>query len=198
MKPVVVASGNPGKLRELADLLAGAGLEPRPQSDFGVAPAPEEARTFVENALTKARHAARASGLPAIADDSGLEVDALGGKPGILSARFAGEPGDDAANNAQLLARLAGVPAARRTARFRTVLVFLRAADDPAPIIAEGTWSGRITNAPRGDRGFGYDPLFELDDGRTAAELPAAEKNRLSHRARALAELRRRLEQERP
>ncbi|MDZ7788173.1 MAG: RdgB/HAM1 family non-canonical purine NTP pyrophosphatase [Halofilum sp. (in: g-proteobacteria)] len=197
MSRVVLASGNAGKLREFAAMLADAGIELVPQSDFAVSAPPETAVTFVENALTKARHAAGETGLAAIADDSGLEVDALGGAPGVHSARFAGAHGDDRENNARLLGELDGVPAERRTARYRAVLVYLRAPDDPAPIVAEGTWEGRIAAAPRGDGGFGYDPLFELADGRTAAELPAEEKNLLSHRGKALAELRRRLDAQR-
>ena len=191
---VVLASGNPGKVREFQHMLADTGVELEPQTDHRVTPPPEEAVTFVENALAKARHATRETGLPAIADDSGLEVDALDGAPGVHSARYAGEHGDDAENNAKLLQELAGIAAARRTARYRAVLVFLRGPEDPAPIIAEGTWNGRIAEEPRGAGGFGYDPLFELDDGRTAAELPAEEKNLVSHRGRALAELRRRLD----
>jgi len=191
----VLASGNAGKLREFSQILADGGIELQPQSEFGIEPAPETAPTFVENALAKARHVARQTGLAAIADDSGLEVDALGGAPGVRSARYAGEPADDEANNRRLLEALAGVPAAHRGARFRAVLVFLRHAEDPAPVIAEGVWPGRIAEALRGDGGFGYDPLFELDDGRTSAELPPAEKNRLSHRGRALVELRRRLDE---
>jgi XTP/dITP diphosphohydrolase len=175
-------------------MLEDTGVAIEPQSDHGVTPAPEEAVTFVENALAKARHAARETGLPAIADDSGLEVDALDGAPGVRSARYAGGHGGDTENNEKLLRELAEVPAARRTARYRAVLVFLRGPEDPAPIIAEGTWGGRIGTEPRGAGGFGYDPLFELDDGRTAAELPAEEKNLVSHRGRALAELRRRLD----
>lgn len=193
MTRVVLASGNPGKLRELAAMLGDAGIELVAQDDYGVPAAPETAPTFVENALAKARAAARHAGLAAIADDSGLEVDALGGAPGVRSARFAGAQAGDADNNARLLAELADVPHQARSARYRAVLVYLRHADDPAPLIAEGTWEGRIASAPRGAGGFGYDPLFELDDGRTAAELPATEKNRLSHRAQALAVLRRRL-----
>lgn len=183
---VVLASGNAGKLREFAAMLADAGLVLRPQSDFDIAPPPEDAPTFVENALTKARHASRLSGLPAIADDSGLEVDALGGQPGVHSARYAGEPSDDAANNACLLRALADVPAERRSARYRAVLVFLRAPGDPAPVIAEAIWEGHIGVQPRGAGGFGYDPLFVLADGRTAAELDAKAKNRASHRGQAL------------
>jgi len=194
MTRVVLASGNAGKLREFAALLADAGIELVPQSDYPVPAAPETAPTFVENALLKARNAARYTGLPAIADDSGLEVDALDGAPGVYSARYAGPHADDAANNRRLLDALADVPPANRSARFRAVLVYLRHADDPAPLIAEGTWSGTIAAAPRGDAGFGYDPLFELADGRTAAELPADEKNLLSHRGQALAALRRRLD----
>ncbi|MEF8833760.1 MAG: RdgB/HAM1 family non-canonical purine NTP pyrophosphatase [Halofilum sp. (in: g-proteobacteria)] len=190
---VVLASNNAGKLRELANLLADADIELVPQGELGVEAAPETAPTFVENALIKARHAAAETGLAAIADDSGLEVEALGGAPGVYTARFAGEPSDDAANNAKLLDHLQDVPPAERTARFRAVLVYLRAADDPAPIIAEGIWDGRIALEPRGDGGFGYDPLFELPDGRTSAELPADEKGRLSHRGQALAALRARL-----
>ncbi|MDZ7748130.1 MAG: RdgB/HAM1 family non-canonical purine NTP pyrophosphatase [Halofilum sp. (in: g-proteobacteria)] len=190
---VVLASGNAGKLRELGQLLADAGIELVAQSDYGVAAPPETAPTFVENALIKARHAARATGLPAIADDSGLEVDALGGAPGVRSARYAGEHADDAANIRRLLGELEGVADTDRGARFRAVLVYLRHADDPAPLVCEGTWEGRIAAAPRGDGGFGYDPLFELADGRTAAELPAEEKNLLSHRGQALSALRHRL-----
>lgn len=194
MSRVVLASGNAGKLREFAAMLADAGIELVPQSDFAVTPPPETAVTFIENALIKARHAARETGLAAIADDSGLEVDALDGAPGVHSARFAGAHGDDRENNARLLGELDGIPPERRTARYRAVLIHLRGADDPAPIVVEGTWEGRIVTAPRGDGGFGYDPLFELPDGRTAAELPAEEKNLLSHRGKALAELRRRLD----
>lgn len=194
MSRVVLASGNAGKLREFADMLADAGIELLPQSDFAVTPPPETAVTFIENALIKARHAARETGLAAIADDSGLEVDALDGAPGVHSARYAGAHGDDRENNARLLGELDGVPAEQRTARYRAVLVYLREADDPAPIVAEGSWEGRIATAPRGDGGFGYDPLFEMPDGRTAAQLPAEEKNLLSHRGKALSELRRRLD----
>lgn len=197
MTRVVLASANAGKLRELAAMLGDAGIELFPQGDYGVPAAPETAPTFIENALAKARQAARHAGLAAIADDSGLEVDALGGAPGVRSARFAGEHAGDADNNRRLLAALAGVPAHARTARYRAVVVYLRHAEDAAPLIAEGAWEGRIASAPRGAGGFGYDPLFELDDGRTVAELAAAEKNRVSHRARALHALRRRLRAER-
>ena len=194
MTEVVLASGNAGKLRELDELLADTGIRLRAQSEFGVEPPPEHAPTFVENALTKARHAARLSGLAAIADDSGLEVDALAGAPGVYSARYAGTDADDAANNARLLAALAEVPPAQRSARYRAVLVFLRQPTDPAPVIVEATWEGWIASEVRGTGGFGYDPLFRLADGRTAAELSAAEKNRCSHRARAARMLAERLQ----
>ena len=185
----VLASGNRGKLAELRDLLrdAGLGLDVVAQSDLGVTAAPEDGLTFVENALAKARHAADATGLPAIADDSGLCVDALGGAPGVRSARFAGEGAGDPANVAKLLAALRSVPEAERGARFYCVLVALEAADDPAPVVAHGEWRGSIALAPRGAGGFGYDPVF-LDPatGQTAAELGPAAKNRVSHRGRAL------------
>lgn len=186
---LVVASGNPGKLREFRALLQGVADEIVAQTDLGV-PSPEETEdTFLGNALLKARHAARLTGSAALADDSGLEVDALGGAPGVRSARFAGEHADDAANNARLIAALAGVAAPRR-ARYRAVIVIVRSADDPAPLVAEGTWEGRIGFEPRGQGGFGYDPLFLVGDSeQTAAELPAEQKNRISHRAKALAAL---------
>ncbi|MEQ1801029.1 MAG: RdgB/HAM1 family non-canonical purine NTP pyrophosphatase [Gammaproteobacteria bacterium] len=187
---VVLASGNAGKVREFQALL-GPEWRVRPQSDFGVAPVEETGNTFLANALLKARHAARATGLPALADDSGLEVDALGGEPGVKSARYAGALADDAANCGKLLAALAGVPDARRTARFRCVLVWVSGPDDPEPVVAEGAWEGRILSAPRGRGGFGYDPVF-LDPvaGLAAAELEPAAKNARSHRGRALARLR--------
>jgi XTP/dITP diphosphohydrolase len=183
---VVLASGNRGKLRELAQVLSARGLRLRAQSEFGIEGPPETAVTFVENALAKARHATRITGLPAIADDSGLEVEMLAGAPGVYSARFAGPEADDAANNARLLRDLEGVPAGQRQARFRAVIVYLRHADDPAPIIAEGTWTGEVALQATGEHGFGYDPLFLLPDGRSAAELEAEEKNRISHRGQAL------------
>ncbi|MET4677209.1 RdgB/HAM1 family non-canonical purine NTP pyrophosphatase [Luteibacter sp. ME-Dv--P-043b] len=184
---LVLASSNAGKVVELEQLLAGSGVELVPQIRLGVTDADETGLTFVENALLKARHAARLTGLPALADDSGLCVDALNGAPGLYAARYAGTHGDSAANNAKLLRELAGMPAARRTAYFIAVLVVLRHADDPAPLIAEGRWHGRILEAPRGEGGFGYDPLF-LPDGHdvSAAELDFALKNRLSHRGQAL------------
>ncbi|HEX6995790.1 MAG TPA: RdgB/HAM1 family non-canonical purine NTP pyrophosphatase [Gammaproteobacteria bacterium] len=180
----VVATGNPGKLAEIRALLADLPLDLVAQRELGVEPAEESAGTFVENALIKARHAARSTGLPAIADDSGLAVDALGGLPGVRSARFAGPTADDRANVARLLDALAGVPPERRTARFHCVVVAMESADDPAPTIATGSWRGRITLRPAGSGGFGYDPVFFVEDrGCTAAELPAAVKNAISHRA---------------
>lgn len=186
MKRAVLASANPGKLRELAALLAPAGFELAPQGALGIEAVAETGTSFLENALLKARHAARAAQLPALADDSGIEVDALGGRPGVYSARFAGEGASDAANLARLLAELQGVPEARRTARYRCVMVWVRTADDPAPLTGVGTWEGRIAVTPRGSGGFGYDPAFiPAGEQRTAAELPADEKNRVSHRALA-------------
>jgi XTP/dITP diphosphohydrolase len=184
---IVLASGNAGKVVELEQLLAGTGVELVPQTALGVSDADETGLTFVENALIKARHAARATGLPALADDSGICVDALGGAPGLYAARYSGVHGDSAANNAKLLRELTGVPMERRGAYFIAVLVLLRHAEDPAPLIAEGRWHGRILEAPRGEGGFGYDPLF-LPDGSDlgAAEIEPALKNRLSHRGQAL------------
>lgn len=185
----VLASDNRGKLAELRELLRDAGLplEVVAQADLGVSKVSEDGATFVENALAKARHAARATGLPAIADDSGLCVDALGGAPGVRSARFAGEAAEDRANVAKLLAALDAVAEPERGACFHCVLVALESADEPVPLIAEGEWRGRIATAPRGAGGFGYDPVFiDPATGRTAAELPPAAKNRVSHRGRAL------------
>lgn len=190
----VIASGNPGKLREFRELLRDFDVDVVPQGELGVADVEETGLTFVENALLKARHAARATGLPALADDSGLCVDALGGAPGLYSARYAGTHGDANANIARLLDALRDVPGARRTAHFHAVVVLLHGPADPQPLIVEGRWHGRILEAPRGDGGFGYDPVF-LDPvlGLSAAELDAATKHRVSHRGRAMAELRRRL-----
>ena len=187
---IVLASGNAGKVVELEQLLAGSGVELVPQTALGVSDADETGLTFVENALIKARHAARATGLPALADDSGICVDALDGAPGLYAARYSGVHGDSAANNAKLLRELAGVPMEKRGAYFIAVLVLLRHADDPAPLIAEGRWHGRILEAPRGEGGFGYDPLF-LPNGSDlgAAEIESALKNRMSHRGQALAVL---------
>jgi XTP/dITP diphosphohydrolase len=189
---LVLASGNPGKLVELRGLLAGSGIELVAQSQLGIGDAEETGLTFVENAILKARHAARASGMASLADDSGLCVDALDGAPGLYSARYAGVHGDNAGNNARLLRELEGVPDARRTAHFTCVLALLRNADDPDPIIATGRWHGRVLHAPRGEHGFGYDPVFLPDDGGGlgSAELDPALKNRISHRGQALAALR--------
>jgi len=189
-RQLVVATGNAGKLKEIRRLLAPLGLEPLSQADFDLPAPPEDAPTFIENALIKARAAARATGLPALADDSGLEVDALDGAPGIHSARYAGRHGDDAANIELLLAELRKRPAASRAARFRCLAVYLPHAAHPAPLVGEGVWEGDIAERPRGTGGFGYDPVFRLRDrDTTAAELEPAEKDRLSHRGRALAAL---------
>lgn len=195
MDKLVLASGNAGKLKELSALLAPLGIEVLPQSAFNVSEAEEPHPSFVENALAKARHAARATGLPALADDSGLCVDALGGAPGVLSARFAGEPKSDARNNALLLERLAGET--RRGARFYCALVLVRHADDPQPLIACGEWRGEILDAARGQGGFGYDPLFLIPDlEQTAAQVPSELKNVLSHRASAFRQLLEKLQAE--
>jgi XTP/dITP diphosphohydrolase len=191
---IVLASGNAGKLAELRGLLAGSGHVLRAQSEFGIADADETGLSFVENALLKARHASAATGLPALADDSGLCVDALGGAPGLYSARYGGVHGDDARNIARLLGELRDVVDEERTARFHCALALLRSADDPRPLIAEGSWEGRILHAPRGAAGFGYDPVFlDPENGLSAAELDPAIKNAVSHRGRALAALKARL-----
>ncbi len=188
---LVLASGNRGKLAELRGLLADLPLTLSSLTDFTADAAEETAPTFVENAILKARFAAQASGLPALADDSGLEVDALSGAPGVRSARFAGPDADDAANRRLLLERLADVPAGARTARFRCVLVYVRHADDPWPEIFTGTWQGEIALAEAGRNGFGYDPLFRVPAlDCTAAQLDPVDKARLSHRAQATAALR--------
>jgi XTP/dITP diphosphohydrolase len=191
---LVVASSNPGKLAEFRDLLGEARIELVTQSELGVPDIEETGLSFVENALLKARNAARLTGLPALADDSGLCVDALGGAPGLYSARYAGGHGDAQANIAKLLDALRDVPRERRGAHFHAVIVLLRHAEDPQPVIAEGMWSGRILEAPRGDGGFGYDPVFlDPDNNLSAAEFEPAIKNRLSHRGRALATLQQKL-----
>ena len=191
---IVLASNNAGKVREISQLLAPAGISVRPQSELGIDETEETGLSFVENAILKARHAARATGLAAIADDSGLEVDALDGAPGIYSARYAGPGAGDRANCDKLLAALDGVPEAERSARFQCVMVYLRHALDPTPLICQGTWEGRILHAPRGTNGFGYDPVFLVPGlDRSAAELDADTKNRLSHRGQALSQLARRL-----
>ena len=186
-RTIVLASGNAGKIREIGEMLADLDYRIVPQTEFGVPDADETGPNFVENAILKARNASRHTGLPAIADDSGLEVDALGGAPGVQSARYAGADTTDAANVEKLLTALRDVPDAERTARFRCVMVYLRKPDDPMPVIAQGTWEGSIARAPRGSNGFGYDPVFIVPDHRcTSAELPPHEKNRLSHRGQAL------------
>ena len=185
---LVVASNNPGKLREFDALLAPLGWEIIPQTALNVSECEEPHGTFVENALAKARHASAATGLPALADDSGICVHALSGAPGVYSARYAGEPKSDQRNNEKLIGELAGQ--ADRSAHYVCVLVFVRRPDDPQPLIAEGEWHGEIVDSPRGEGGFGYDPYFLLsDEGVTAAELPAEEKNSRSHRGKALTKL---------
>lgn len=189
---IVVASGNPGKLAEFARLFAGSGIACVPQGELGVDDVEETGATFIENALLKARHAAQATGLPALADDSGLCVDALDGAPGLYSARYAGTPPDPAANIARLLRELEGVPDARRGAHFHCTLALLRHPADPRPLVVQGEWHGRVLHAPRGAGGFGYDPAFVPDEhpDRTMAELDPAEKDAISHRGRAVRELR--------
>jgi XTP/dITP diphosphohydrolase len=187
---LVIASGNAGKLAEFDQMLSPLNYRVRPQSDFNVIQPPETGLTFVENALIKARAAAEAAGGPALGDDSGLVVDALDGRPGIYSSRFAGEDASDSDNIDHLLAELEGLPQERRGAYFFCCLVLLQHAEDPAPLIATGRWHGYILEARRGESGFGYDPVFhDPEMGATAAELPAGEKNRVSHRGRALEQL---------
>ncbi len=190
MKKIILATGNKGKVRELGELLANFEMEVIPQTEFDVEEAEETGLTFVENAILKARNAAAHTGLPAIADDSGLEVDYLKGAPGIYSARYAGTDGNDPANNQKLLKALDGVPEAERSARFQCLMVYMEHAEDPTPLIAQGTWEGMILSAPQGDNGFGYDPLFFVpEQGCSSAELPAEVKNSLSHRGQALKKL---------
>jgi len=190
MSRVVLASNNKGKGREFNQLLEDFHLQVLPQSEFAVPEAEEIGLTFVENAILKARNAARHAHLPAIADDSGIEVDALGRAPGILSARFAGPDASDAENLQKLLSELRGIPEAQRTARFQCLIVYMQHADDPTPIICQGTWEGRIALEPRGENGFGYDPVFYIPDRDcTAAELPSEVKNAISHRGQALRKL---------
>ena len=185
MKKLVLASNNPGKLREFSQLLAPLDFEVLPQSHFDIPEAEEPHHTFVENALAKARHAARLSGLPALADDSGICAAALGGAPGVYSAHYAGEPRSDRRNNQKLIAEMAGQT--DRRAHYVCVLVLVRHADDPQPLITEGEWHGEIIATPRGAGGFGYDPYFLLPElGLTGAELPAEQKNAISHRGKAL------------
>ncbi|MFO1312465.1 MAG: RdgB/HAM1 family non-canonical purine NTP pyrophosphatase [Burkholderiales bacterium] len=195
MDKLVLASGNEGKLREMRRLLSPLGIEVVPQGELGIPDAEEPHCTFVENALAKARHASRRSGLPALSDDSGVCVASLGGEPGVHSARYAGDPRSDARNNEKLVAALAGV--ADRRAHYACVLVLVRHPEDPEPIIAEGRWHGRIVDKPRGSGGFGYDPHFEdLESGLTGAELPLARKNEISHRGKAMRALIERLRAE--
>ena len=196
LKKLVIATANAGKLRELRAILAGLPFEVVSQSALGVVAPEETGSSFLANALLKARHASAVTGAAALADDSGLEVDALGGAPGIHSARYAGAAADDAANNAKLLAALEGLPSLKRSARYRCVLVYVDGPKDPAPLTAEGVWEGYLLDAPRGAGGFGYDPYFWLPAlEATAAELDPDEKNRLSHRGKALLALREQLRQ---
>ncbi len=186
---LVLATGNRGKLQELQTLLAPLDIEVLPQSQFTSVAAEETGLSFAENAILKARHAARASGLPAIADDSGIEVDALRGAPGIYSARYAGVDASDQENLDKLLRELRDVPAEQRTARYRCALAFMRWDTDASPLVCQASWEGRVIDTPRGTGGFGYDPIFEVEPGVTAAELSADDKNRRSHRGQALRQL---------
>jgi XTP/dITP diphosphohydrolase len=184
---IVIATGNQGKLREFTQLLAPRGLQIVPQSEFDIGDADETGLSFVENSIIKARHASRLTGLPAIADDSGLEVDALNGAPGIYSSRYSGKDATDEANIEKLLSELEGVDDEERSARFQCLLVYMRHFEDPTPIICQGTWEGLITHKAKGTHGFGYDPVFFVrEQSCTAAQLPREVKNTLSHRARAL------------
>lgn len=190
MSKIVLATGNAGKVREMSSLLSDFGFEVLAQSDFNLIDAEETGSTFVENAIIKARHAAKETGLAAIADDSGLEVDALAGAPGVYSARYAGENASDEDNINKLLAQMQGIPSEQRTARFHCVLVLMRHENDPTPIICHGSWQGQILLERQGENGFGYDPVFWLPDLEcTSAQLPAEEKKRLSHRGQALKQL---------
>jgi XTP/dITP diphosphohydrolase len=187
MQKIVLASNNKGKVRELSAMLSSLDMEVLPQATFDIEDADETGLTFVENAIIKARHAAKISGLPAIADDSGLEVDALNGAPGIYSARYSGEGATDEKNLLKLLDALKNVPEEKRTARFQCLLVYMRHAEDPTPLICQGTWEGVITTEPMGDNGFGYDPVFYVPTHQcSSAQLSAEEKNALSHRGQAL------------
>ncbi len=194
MTSLVLATGNQGKVKELATLLSDLDIQIFPQSQFNVSSVPETGTTFVENAIIKARHAAKETGKPAIADDSGLEVDFLNGAPGIYSSRFAGEKASDRDNLLKLLVEMENVPEEKRSARFQCVLVYMEHADDPTPIICQGSWEGKITTAPSGDEGFGYDPVFFVpSEGTTSAELSKERKNQLSHRGKALTQLKQQL-----
>ncbi|TRN22054.1 XTP/dITP diphosphatase [Vibrio furnissii] len=190
MKKIVLATGNQGKVREMADLLADFGFDVVAQSEFNVSEVAETGTTFIENAIIKARHAAKETGLPAIADDSGLEVDALDGAPGVYSARYAGEHATDQQNLAKLLDAMKDVPEAQRTARFHCVLVLMRHENDPTPLVCHGTWEGRILTQAHGSNGFGYDPIFFVpEDNCASAQLEPARKKQLSHRGQALKKL---------
>lgn len=190
MKKIVLASNNPGKVREFNQLLADMEIEVAPQSEYGVIEVEETGLTFVENAILKARNAALHTGLPAIADDSGIEVDALYGAPGIYSARFAGSGASDQQNLEKLLHDIEGVAETERTARFQCLMVFMRHDKDPTPLICQGTWEGRILTTPQGENGFGYDPVFYVpEEGCSSAQLTSDTKNRLSHRGQALRQL---------
>jgi len=190
MKEIILASSNQGKVREINQLLAGLDLHVQPQTDFGVPDIEETGLTFVENAILKARNAAQHTGLPAIADDSGIEVDALNGAPGIYSARYAGIGASDQANLEKLLTELSDQPEEKRTARFQCLMVYMRHASDPTPLICQGSWEGRILFKPQGENGFGYDPVFYVPSHDcSSAELPADIKNSLSHRGQALRNL---------
>lgn len=196
MKKIVLASGNAKKIKELQTLLGPGGYNILPQSEFDTPEAIEDGLSFVENAIIKARNAAKHSGLPAVADDSGLEVDALNGQPGIYSARFSGADATDASNNAKLLERLKDLPEEQRTARFQCVLVYMRHAQDPTPLICQGSWEGRILCDLQGEQGFGYDPLFYVPSHNcSSAMLAPAEKNRISHRGIAMQKLLQALQQ---
>lgn len=190
MKKIVLASSNAGKVREINKLLSVYNIEVIPQTEFDIPDAIEDGLSFVENAIIKARHAAKLSGLPAIADDSGIEVDALNHRPGIYSARYSGEGANDQKNNTKMLGELQGINEAERTARYQCVMVFMRDGDDPCPLIAHGSLEGRILQAPQGEGGFGYDPIFWLPEQNcAAAELSLEAKNKISHRAKALNDL---------
>lgn len=190
MSKIVLATSNQGKVKELSELLAAHQITIVPQSEFDVSDVAETGTTFVENAIIKARHAAKITGLPAIADDSGLEVDALNGAPGVISARYSGENATDNSNNQKLLTALEGVAPNNRTARFHCVLVYMRHANDPTPVICHGVWQGSILTQPKGEQGFGYDPLFWVEQyQQSSAQLPREIKNQLSHRSQALQQL---------
>ncbi|MUK63514.1 XTP/dITP diphosphatase [Aliivibrio fischeri] len=190
MSKIVLATGNQGKVREMADILADFGFDVVAQSEYNVSDVAETGTTFIENAIIKARHAAKETGLPAIADDSGLEVDALNGAPGVYSARYSGEGATDQKNIDKMLTAMEGIPAEKRTARFHCVLVLMKHENDPTPLICHGTWEGHITTEQKGENGFGYDPIFWVsEDNCSSAELEPARKKQLSHRGQALKKL---------